>query len=245
MRVLTTSARCFFLFFCFVFGKDSSSLFRPSCWNTTIPYLVQRRPSNMITRPIAVFLISFVLSGLPSSWSFSRVVVTSNGRKNPPPTFRLASSSSSCNKNNDENAVLATNIPAAAAGSSSKRNNNNNNSNTDGITDDDSLTVIAGAVEDCEATADSSDLYRALQDRVEAMDRGIGKRYVCRTQKGFLNIHQEPGDPYNSHNIVGQLHEGDIVTSTAPPRGPWVRHDRGGWSIAIFGGFTWLQELKE
>lgn len=62
---------------------------------------------------------------------------------------------------------------------------------------------------------------------------------------GFLNVHQEPGDPFDTSNIVTQLKDGDTVVSTGPNRGPWVRHDGGGWSIAIFGGFKCLEPLVE
>ena len=136
--------------------------------------------------------------------------------------------------------------------SSSSSNDNNPSpqgreggvSNGGGLAEEESLIAV-GDWEDCQAIADSSQVYQALQDRLLAMERGIGKRYRCRTQKGWLNVHQEPGDPYNAHNVVGQLREGDIVTSVGPNRGPWVRHDGGGWSIAIFGGFTWLEELQD
>jgi hypothetical protein len=98
---------------------------------------------------------------------------------------------------------------------------------------------------DCLQAPESNDLHRLLKDRQKALEQGIGKRYVCRTQKGFLNVHQEPGDPFDTSNIVTQLKEGDIVVSTGPNRGPWVRHDGGGWSVAIFGGFKWLELLAE
>jgi hypothetical protein len=99
---------------------------------------------------------------------------------------------------------------------------------------------------DClQATPESNDLHRLLQERQKALQQGIGKRYVCRTQKGFLNVHQEPGDPFDISNIVTVLTDGDIVVSTGPNRGPWVRHDGGGWSVAIFGGFQWLEPLEE
>jgi hypothetical protein len=93
----------------------------------------------------------------------------------------------------------------------------------------------------------SSDLEwnQALQDRIAALQQGIGKRYVCKTQKGFLNVHSEPVNPYETANIVNQLVEGQVVTSTAPARGPWIRHDAGGWSISVFGGHTWLEPLEE
>lgn len=86
---------------------------------------------------------------------------------------------------------------------------------------------------------------QALQDRIASLKEGIGKRYICRTQKGFLNVHAEPADPYETANIVNQLVEGQVVTSTAPSRGPWIRHDAGGWSISVFGGHTWLEPLEE
>jgi len=92
---------------------------------------------------------------------------------------------------------------------------------------------------------DSTFLYTELFARRALLEQGIGKRYVCRTQQGFLNIHYEPGDPFNTDNIVGQLNEGQIVTSTGPPRGLWIRHDGGGWSISKYGGFTWLEALDE
>lgn len=45
------------------------------------------------------------------------------------------------------------------------------------------------------AASESNDLYSSLAVRITAQEYGIGKRYVCRTQKGFLNVHQEPCDP--------------------------------------------------
>ena len=116
--------------------------------------------------------------------------------------------------------------------------------------------IVAGDVEgDCAASPHSSAVYDALAVRLTALDQGIGKRYLCRTQKGWLNVHQEPGDPYNTHNVIGQLRQGQVVTSIGPPRGAWIRHDGGGgdddgetgggWSISIFGGFTWLEELQD
>ena len=98
---------------------------------------------------------------------------------------------------------------------------------------------------DCLQAAESNDLHRLLKDRRNALQQGIGKRYVCSTQKGFLNVHLEPGDPFDTSNIVTRLKDGDIVVSTGPNRGPWVRHDGGGWSVAIFGGFKWLEPLAE
>ncbi|CAB9510529.1 expressed unknown protein [Seminavis robusta] len=101
--------------------------------------------------------------------------------------------------------------------------------------------------EECTAVSDgdAGGLLESLRKRKDELDIGIGKRYVCRTQKGFLNVHKEPGEPFNPYNVVHQLKEGDIVTSTGPPRGGWIRHDNGGWSISKYNGFTWLEELKE
>jgi hypothetical protein len=104
-----------------------------------------------------------------------------------------------------------------------------------------------GADEDFVLSQDSSNVHEALQARNKALQNGIGRRYVCRTQHGFLNVHKEPGDPYNTYNIVGQLMEGQIVTSTGPTRGGWVKHDGdgGGWSVSVHAGFTWLQSIDE
>lgn len=91
---------------------------------------------------------------------------------------------------------------------------------------------------------DSTSIFQALKERQNEIDNGIGKIYICRTQKGFLNVHKEPGEPFNPYNILNHLSEGDIITSISPPRGGWIHHDSG-WSIAIYNGFTWLEELKE
>jgi hypothetical protein len=44
---------------------------------------------------------------------------------------------------------------------------------------------------------------------------------------------------------VNQLSEGDIVTSIGPKDGDWVFHDRGGWSISKYEGFTWQEPLDD
>lgn len=87
-------------------------------------------------------------------------------------------------------------------------------------------------------------LMESLQNRQKEIQQGVGKRYVTRTQKGFLNVHYEPTDPHDINNVVGKLEEGQIVTSTGPLRGFWVRHE-GGWSISKYGGFTWLEPIDE
>ena len=97
------------------------------------------------------------------------------------------------------------------------------------------------------AAENSKSLFESLRERKAALENGIGKRYVCRTQRGFLNVHKEPGDPFNTVNIVNQLQEGDIVTSSGPPRGvgAWIPHDHGGWSVTMFNGFVFLEPLDE
>merc|ERR1712224_1114287 len=81
----------------------------------------------------------------------------------------------------------------------------------------------------------------SLNRKVKELELGIGKRYIIRTQRGFLNVHYEPSDPYMSENVVNQLSDGQIVTATGPKRGIWVPHDGGGWSVCKYGGFTWLE----
>jgi hypothetical protein len=103
----------------------------------------------------------------------------------------------------------------------------------------------AGAMDAAKSVSQDADLLASLGRRQKALQLGIGKRFVTRTQKGFLNVHYEPTDPYDTNNIVRQLQEGEIVTSTGPKRGFWIPHDRGGWSIAKFGGFTWLEPIEE
>ena len=109
----------------------------------------------------------------------------------------------------------------------------------------DSISLRSASSEDISDSTNTSSLHQALATRVAALEKGIGKRYVCRTQLGFLNVHDEPGDPYNTENIVGRLVDGQIVASTAPPQGAWIRHDGGGWSVSVYGGFVWLEELTE
>ena len=107
---------------------------------------------------------------------------------------------------------------------------------------------IARALEknnDEDAVISTDSLYAALKDRQRMLEKGIGKRYICRTQRGFLNVHDSPGDPFDTENIVSQLSEGEIVTSTKAPQGDWICHDGGGWSISVYEGFVWLEALDE
>lgn len=108
-------------------------------------------------------------------------------------------------------------------------------------------TSAAAAAESVqEAINQDADLYASLKDRIERVEKGIGKRYRVRTQIGFLNVHStfEQG-PHAVHNVVGILEEGQIVRAVAPRIDDWIKHDAGGWSIAEFGGFTWLEPLED
>lgn len=96
-----------------------------------------------------------------------------------------------------------------------------------------------------EADSTSKSLHEALARRVADLGEGIGRRYACRTQLGFLNVHEAPGDPFDTDNVVGRLLDGQIVASTGPPQGAWIQHDGGGWSISVYEGFVWLEELEE
>lgn len=97
---------------------------------------------------------------------------------------------------------------------------------------------------DCIKADESNDMYKSLQARQKELSEGVGKRYICRTMFGFLNIHKEPGNPFNTDNIIGRLVDGDVVTSTGPKRGSWVQH-AGGWSISKYEGFTWLEAIDD
>jgi hypothetical protein len=41
------------------------------------------------------------------------------------------------------------------------------------------------------STSSDKGLLQALKLRQRELERGIGKRYITRTQKGFLNVHKE------------------------------------------------------
>jgi hypothetical protein len=104
---------------------------------------------------------------------------------------------------------------------------------------------IGGGRTETETSNDSVEsLHKLLAKRKDELRRGIGKRYVVRTQKGFLNVHRTFGGPYRTDNIVRQLVAGDVVTSIDRIQ-DWIKHDAGGWSIAKFGGFVWLEPIDE
>ena len=96
-----------------------------------------------------------------------------------------------------------------------------------------------------EGLGDDSLLFLDLQSRIDQLKSGIGKRYQTRTQRGFLNVHNDTSSPFSTHNILGQLVEGEVVTSIAPKEGDWIKHSGGGWSISKFGGWQWLVPLED
>lgn len=89
------------------------------------------------------------------------------------------------------------------------------------------------------------DIFASLKERQRQISLGIGKRYITRTKRGYLNVHFEPTTCDNQHNIVAQLEDGQIVTSTGPARGFWIPHDGGGWSLKNTGNFQWLEPIDE
>lgn len=93
--------------------------------------------------------------------------------------------------------------------------------------------------------SDDKSIFEALDRRKKDINAGIGRRYITRTQKGFLNVHENyKQGPYCLENIAGQLTEGQIVTSIAKHK-DWLHHDGGGWSIIKYEGFTFLELLDE
>lgn len=109
--------------------------------------------------------------------------------------------------------------------------------------DQDDAALISEAMND--SIEEDSKIHDDLEARYSSLQSGIGRRYITRTQHGFLNVHDEPTDPFDCENIVSQLVEGQVVTSTKPAQGDWICHDGGGWSISKYQGFVWLEELKE
>jgi len=107
---------------------------------------------------------------------------------------------------------------------------------------------LFGSGSDSELSEDypsDDQISNSLNRKMKEIDLGIGKRYITRTQRGFLNVHYEPSDPYMLANVVNQLSDGQIVTATGPTRGRWIPHDGGGWSISKHSGFTWLEPIDE
>lgn len=113
------------------------------------------------------------------------------------------------------------------------------------VEDDQDILFGSSTLDGTAESQTDASLYESLKERKNALKHGIGKRYVARTQKGFLNVHYEPSDPFDTENIVSTLSEGQIVTSTGPSRGSWIPHDGGGWSVEKFNGFVWLEPIDE
>lgn len=94
----------------------------------------------------------------------------------------------------------------------------------------------------------SDSLYDSLSRRQDELRRGIGRRYLVVTQKGFLNVHSScthADGPFAIDNIVGRLQDGQIVTSVSPPVDEWIEHDQGGWSVGEFMGHRFLVPLSD
>lgn len=102
---------------------------------------------------------------------------------------------------------------------------------------------ILGTEFSVEDSVSNSYISKALKNRQKDLQQGIGKRYMVRTQHGFLNVHSDTSSVYDIDNVVGRLEEGQIVTSIGPDKGEWVKHNEGGWSIRFYEGFTWLVEI--
>ena len=91
-------------------------------------------------------------------------------------------------------------------------------------------------------SAESASLYASLQKRAAAIDEGAGRRYRVESLVGFLNVHEGPGDPWRTDNVVRQLPHGAVVESIAE-QDVWVKHDGGGWSIRVYDGHEFLVPL--
>ena len=75
------------------------------------------------------------------------------------------------------------------------------------------------------------------------------RKYVVHTQKGFLNVHSDPDDPFDTGNVVFQLQDGDVVTldPSAPNLGEppffWTKicEPVNGYVVSLTGTFEWLE----
>jgi len=105
-------------------------------------------------------------------------------------------------------------------------------------------TVLMATREDRDVV-ESKSIYNALKKRKDDLKDMIGRRYIVRTQQGFLNVHSDPDKgPYATDNIVSILKHGQIITSTGKGKEGWIQHSEG-WSISEHGGFTWLRLIDE
>ena len=83
--------------------------------------------------------------------------------------------------------------------------------------------------------------YADLRKRADELGK---KKYRVDAPRGFLNVHDAPGDPWRLDNVVEQLDHGTVVTAVEERNG-WVRHDFGGWSIREHGGHAFLVPLDD
>lgn len=82
----------------------------------------------------------------------------------------------------------------------------------------------------------------------QSLRASLNHRYTVRTQRGFLNVHSDDSDPFETTNIVGQLRDGDrVVTDPNMAMGPapffWMRvlEPVQGYCVSCTGSFEWLQ----
>ena len=83
--------------------------------------------------------------------------------------------------------------------------------------------------------------YADLRKRADELGK---KKYRVDAPRGFLNVHDAPGDPWRLDNVVEQLDHGTVVTAVEESNG-WVRHDMGGWSIKTHGDHAFLVPLDD
>lgn len=122
-------------------------------------------------------------------------------------------------------------------------NDGNSNNNSDGTNHDRTKSSFCIPMS---GFWETSDIHKQLKGRRMDIHDGIGKRYMVRTREGGpLNVHLEPSSAFATDNIVNQLTDRQIVTSTGPTRGVWIQHDGGGWSVSNHQGFTWLEPIDE
>ena len=48
----------------------------------------------------------------------------------------------------------------------------------------------------------SAHIYAALRSRLQDISAGAGRRFRVHTQRGFLNVHASPKDPFLTDNLV-------------------------------------------
>jgi len=61
----------------------------------------------------------------------------------------------------------------------------------------------------------------------------------------YLVIPETEYESRDETNIIHHLKNGDIVKSTAPRKGIWIEHDRGGWSASSIDGMERLRPISD